>query len=512
MGNVPRGKLSSKAKIIKSPPAVCTYRKTMVKILAEVPLAHQVAVHRSCLHNEYAALYNRHLIDRCTENYDVSYIKAVTKKLVSRITFDLMLESVHPREVINRYTGPKRAAYKLGFEQLKRGFNRNMANVNMFVKPDKYSVGEIYDKAPRAIQFRCPAFNLALASYLLPFEHWFYNEYKSLAGTRVSAKGLNQQERAELLAEKAARFDRPAFMLMDHSKFDSCVTVEHYKLILHKIYNKCFNNKFLAYLLSLQLNNRGRTLNGIMYRVRGTKMSGDFNTALDNTLLNYIVLESYFRLENVVVELLIDGDDSVAVVEQENVDRMLARFDHFGKFGFTTKLEVVTDIRQVEFCRSVYLPGVNPNFARDPYRACSNLSIGLKGYRGAAKYKYLAGNALGEMHRSNGIPVIFALAKALYEFFGTRGVILDTQTAWKLEQYRCKEFTEPTMEWREAFSLAYGISIDRQEQLESEARELYCCGKFGLKYYSSAAHSIKLRSWRNSLFKFKEQLISRNAA
>lgn len=334
----------------------------------------------------------------------------------------------------------------------------------MFVKPDKYPAGEIEEKAPRAIQHRHPVFNLLLAKFLKPMEEALYQTLDKY-DMRWSAKGLNNNQRAEIIVESASLFDSPVFLLIDHSKFDSTVTVEHLK-IMHRFYTKIMPDRMLAYLLHLQLRNKGISSHGIRYKVLGTKMSGDYNTALDNTLLNYLCL-SVFCPEG---KIFVDGDDSVIALDQRDLEKTLKRFGWFSRMGFTTKMEVVKELAEVEFCRSKIV-GINthPTMAREPRRAMSNLAVTLKNYTGKGLCKYIAGNALCEMHRSSGVPILFALAKRLYEAYGQYGYILDTDSSFKLEQYKT-ELREPDNDARLDYYRAYGISPGVQVQIEEELR------------------------------------------
>lgn len=481
MGNVPLSGLGAKAKVTYCPPVVCE-AKTSIFLLTCLPRTYRVATHKACICNERAALYNRHLVNRTTAQYDVRYIKQVTAKLIQKIIQHCAaVTPISYSEVIKKYNGPKRASYLRAKQNLVGWFNPNYARVKMFVKPDKYIYGECKKKAPRAIQYRSPEFNLALARYLEPFEKQFYQIREK--GLLAIAKGRNNLERAMMIKEMGDKFDRPCFMMADHSKYDSCITVDLLKLA-RQCYLGVFPSERLAYLLSLQTFNKGISSHGIRYQVQGTKMSGDYNTALDNTLINYLCLASFFRLHNIEAAFLIDGDDSVICFEEEHLGLVRAKFaEHTLRFGFTTCFEMETDIDKVEFCRARYLPATEPILAREPWRALSNMTVGTKRYEGRAKYKYLAGNALGEMHRSAGVPVIFPIAKRLYEKYSRLGVILDEDTRYKL-QTRVKDFPQITLEARMAFFKAYGLNLAEQEILEKfDPVEISALGLF--VYHSS---------------------------
>lgn len=130
------------------------------------------------------------------------------------------------------------------------------------------------------------------------------------------------------------------------------------------------------------------------------------------------------------------------------------------------------------------------------------MAIGLKRYQGKAKLRYLAGNALGEMHRSNGVPVIYPIAKMVYEKYGKHGVIMDTEMRYKLETMKVQKFVDPTDDWRVRFAEAWGVSIPDQLALESEARQLIL----------SHESQHDLLEWQYSLPRSKEEVQSRYAS
>lgn len=438
--------------------------------MLHLPLTHQVQVHRSCVCNEMVSLRNRHLVDRRQELYDSQYIRTNFRRVEGLIRE--CMEHADPigyAEVVAKYKGAKRATYQKAYDEIRAvGFQKRWARVAMFVKPDRYEAAVITEKAPRAIQHRRPAYNLMLARYLHPLERQFYEVKPEFNGfKRIVAKGRNNLQRAQDLRDLMDDFEDPIFLLIDHSKFDSCCTVDHFKE-LHKVYLKLMPSKILRGLLTQQLYNVGRTKGGILYTVAGTRMSGDYNTALDNTMLNVVILVSWLLSKGVEARYYVDGDDSVVIIERSALGRTADR-DHFNKFGFETVIDIVEDPSDIEFCRAKFLDTDIPLLARNPYRALSNLAVGLKAYRGKARCRYIAGNALGEMHRSAGIPIVFPIAKAIHDKYGHMGYLMDTETQYKLDLYRVPAFPDITLEAREAYQIAYGISISNQLEIERTA-------------------------------------------
>lgn len=155
----------------------------------------------------------------------------------------------------------------------------------MFVKPDKYPEAAIRDKAPRAIQYRSPMYNLLIGRFLHVYEHALMEKLDGPSQTPFLAKGYNNQERAQILMEKISMFKNPQYICLDHSKFDSSISAELLK-VEHLVYWKQFKNKWLRHLLKYQINNRGYTKSGIRYSIRGTRMSGDYNTGLGLSLIH----------------------------------------------------------------------------------------------------------------------------------------------------------------------------------------------------------------------------------
>lgn len=470
LGSVKLSALGKTAKVIVPDAPACLTGQTNTDHLIGLPYTHLVSVHRSCLCNELVSLHNRHLIDRTTPDYDPRYIKDSTKHIL--VELDVAMGNVEPIrlwDVVKSYSGAKRRTYARAYQDiLDNGFNiEQSSRVKMFVKPDKYDGTAIYDKAPRAIQYRHPTFNLMLARYLKPIEHKLY-EQTDEEGFQWCAKGKNTYQRAEMIISASECFDSPGFLLLDHSKFDSSVTVDHLKLMANK-YVKWAGSKLLAELLKRQLKNKGVTKNGIRYRVTGTKMSGDFNTALDNSFLNYLVLRSWCDGLKIKAKYIIDGDDSVLVCDRRDVKTLMSHFNHFSRFGFKTECQIVYELSEVEFCRSHIIDAQQPIMAREPRRALSNMCFGLKRYTGRARLRYLAGNALGEMHRSSGCPILFTTALEIYLACGPE-VLMDTEDRYKLELNRVDELIFPTDEIREGYSVAYGISPADQVAIEQDLR------------------------------------------
>lgn len=450
-------RLSDTAKIVRCPPLQCERtRKVYVDLKA---LEYQVTVHNDCVCNEKMSLYNRHLVDRAQDSFSSSYVTAKFKEWLKYHALP-KIDRVPYQDVVNGYSGAKKRAYAEAREWLlENSLAPANTRVQMFVKPDKYARAQIYDKAPRAIQFRGPKFNLELATYLKPMEHWCY-EHLSHDDMRQFAKGLRNSEKGELLLRKWDMFSDPVAVLLDHSKFDSCINAKLLRLT-HRLYKRMNKSRHLSKLLDWMVDNRGYTKGGIKYRVKGTRMSGDYDTAFGNSLLNYVIL---FGLFGKKAQYLIDGDDSVVIMERRWWNLCRVDMDHFRRFNMTTKYEVVDSIEAIEFCQlRMMSTGV---FVRDRRRALAHLSVSLAKHQGKAKRAFLAGKAYGLAHQSPRDPILFPVFIKLANSLGVKSFYYDTQSAYHVKTGKLEP---PTMDDELAYCDVFGISLST---LEAERREL----------------------------------------
>lgn len=354
--------------------------------------------------------------------------------------------------------------------------------VHMFVKPDKLSVDCIYKKAPRAIQFRSTRYNLVLATYLRPYEHAFY-EWPGIGPslTRVVTKGLNRSQIAELFLEKASYFADPCFLSCDHSKFDSTIRTEHLRSE-HSLYNRTFKNNRLRLLLQQQLINYGFSRRGIKYKVEGTRMSGDYNTGLGNCLINRVVLETFVK--HVKHEIMLDGDDSVVIVERQDLHKL--NFSHFERMGFETKISKQFDITKAEYCQSRLVFSNPPLMVRNPIRMLSHLSLCLRTYQPSDYMRWA--NACFECERKScpGVPIFRSLPEL------SVGKLYDQDYYRKVETF-VEEPVECTIS-------ALSTSWDLEEHYVEELDKLV---NTYLGYNSTDIIGF-CRQYRSSLFRYSE--------
>lgn len=385
--------------------------RTDMFVLGCHPLAYQIRVHKNCIHNQHKALVERHIKDRTY----IPFVPEVWRRAARagshyiRTQLGNPLTPVLPAAAIpNYYTGGKRRIYERAVEYLKTGdLLPKHYRVSMFVKPDKHPLCKIMDKAPRAIQFRSPHFNVRMMQYLRPIEHLIYT-LRTVDGARIFAKGRSPQQRAEDILYIQSLIDDCCYISADHAKFDSCIRVEHLKST-HKFYKQFNRSGYLRHLLSRQLRNRGYS-KFLRYVVEGTRMSGDFDTALGNSFINFCVLYDMFQELKVKAYFYIDGDDSIIFISRRDLERVDL---DCSRYGFETEFEVNYELSDVVFCKTRLIRSDPPNMVRDPRAVLSGLAVCLGHYHPTVWPSLLQGKIKCEIYANQGAPGIVGYLSSL---------------------------------------------------------------------------------------------------
>lgn len=417
--------------------------------------------HNGCLCNQIIALQYRHQIEtpKCASLEEFNSIQQKLKptELLQPWTFDA---------VCNTYTGAWRTKYlKAKKSLLANGLKPYHSNLTMFVKDDKEH-GEP-SKAGRAIQYRSPEFCLMQAIFTKPVEKWFYN-LREADGSLVVGK-CDGYKIAEALETKASNYKNPCFILLDASKFDTCVDIKWLKWVM-KVIRACFPKKFwkLIYKLwSQTLINIGRTNKGLKYRTHGTRASGDMDTGLGNSIIMWSMLTRYLDLAGVKGSILVNGDDSVLVLDRSDLHLLDERC--FKRWGFNMKREVVYSIDDVEFCQAkIVRTEYGVTMARNPVRVLRRTGWSTILYRDKASFA--RGLGLCENAASYGVPIAGVIGQKLMEFGSTRPRFVNTYMydLFKLMDAPWKRFKPNiTSEARVSYYLAWGITPADQIIIEN---------------------------------------------
>lgn len=465
MANTPLQEIDPRHKILVRP-ARCHEARTATYDVMAHPYRYAVKVHANCICNEYAALHNRHIIDRTSIPFDRKLWMSVARETARFYPKNLVPCSYE--EIVNGYTGKKKRMYHNAMVMLRtEGLRSKHWKVSMFIKPDRYPAGDCETKDPRAIQYRSPEFNLAFGAYIKPFEETIYPTltYDTVSNTRVIVKGMNNFERAELFLHKIDHFRKPIFVLLDHSRFDSTINVDHLKST-HRKYQRGFASRKLADLCKKQLNNKCISKWGIVYTARGTRMSGDADTACGNSVVNADALYGFLTRSRISkYDFMLDGDDSVVIIE--SCDEHLLDYTIFGRLGFNTKMEVVRELHEVEFCQAKLILGKRPVFSRNPTRAMSHAAGSRKQYPRQTWSKWATAVGMCEKAMNPGVPILSVFGEKLSQVSTEWFIDEDYQERWKQYQPETAAKIQITDDARESFALAWGISPEIQVMIES---------------------------------------------
>lgn len=446
---------------------------------------HQPTVHYDCAHNQIRSLVGR--VAGVVPHPTTDGLKLL------RLAAKILRVSIPPTTANDlcdmplRYSGNKRLRYQDACDKVTMcGVSKKDATIKMFVKPERFNPEAKRNPDPRAIQFRNPKYCVALAQFLHPIEHHIYELSCASNGvprSRNVAKGLNSCSRAQLLIEKTANFSDPIYLGLDAARFDKHVSKEKLE-IEHSVYTYSNPDPHFRQLLSWQLVNKCFSNLGLVYKVRGRRMSGDMNTAAGNCLLMLIMLIAIFTIVlRVKWDCLDDGDDVVVIIERRDVKLVLSRLaDLFLSFGMEIKLEsMCDDIHQVVFCQSSiveYRTG-KFKFVRDWRKVISNALCGVSHWTNDT-YRRRVLQAIGtcELVLNLSVPILQSFALAiLRNVSGGKAVDLSlAPEGLQRRTYRDLKAlgiapnlieAQPIHDCgRASFATAYGVSIEDQLAIE----------------------------------------------
>lgn len=477
-------------------PEVCT-RKTHARKWTRVACvdtgySRAVApfIHANCNANQHIAVRNRVVAEVPMPSADGLSDLRETLKLMKPLLHQTV--PLTPVEFANTYVGRRRARYLAGAEQYQReGIKREDAKITMFVKDERIPLNPSKPKPdPRAIQFRGAKYCVALGRHLKPIEHQIYElkgDGVTLPSTRLIGKGLSQGQRAMLLRRKWNSIDDPVCVSIDASRFDMHISAELLE-VEHDFYLECNSDPEFATLLGYQLDNKGRSREGIRYRCRGRRMSGDMNTALGNCILMILMVVTFCRKLGIKYEIMDDGDDCLLIISRRDLDLVLATIhDHFLRYGHEIKVEnVAFNFESIVWCQCspVNLVGDTWTLVRNPWKSLMNAMGGPKWTAMPIWLRRKMCNTIGsaELALSLGVPILQDFALALMRNSGTDQLVgsghedfltfrllvaLKAMRDKHLLKFEPKRITDTA---RVSFFKAFGLTAAQQIEIEDNLR------------------------------------------
>nr|UZT54519.1 MAG: RNA-dependent RNA polymerase [flactilig virus 18] len=413
---------------------------------------------------------------------------------------------VSREQFLDFYSGRRRQCYERAVRSLEESpiTERDFGVKKAFVKAEKINFDSKPDPPPRVIQPRDPRYNVEVGVYLRPLEHQLYRGIADMLGGPTVMKGYSAEGVADQLRQMWEQFADPVAVGLDASRFDQHVRPEMLEWE-HSVYVGCFAQDArakLKWLLKGQIDNKCylRATDGtIRYKVRGSRMSGDMNTASGNCLIMCALVDQLCRERRVRFRLANNGDDCVVVMERRDCSRFMGGLeDWFLEFGFKMKVEAPVDVfERIEFCQAhpiydgqrwIMVRNPNTTLAKD---ACC--VVRDYGWGKAAKDWLKAVGDCG-LAMTGGIPVAqehYAAMLRNGSADGPRRPIASVQeTGMAMLSKGCSRgYSEVTEAARISFFDAWGVLPSHQEAYEAQLRDVRftvpdspCIGIIGASY------------------------------
>lgn len=345
-------------------------------------------------------------------------------------------------------------------------------SVKAFIKYQKEKANAvargIWARSDKALAF--------MGQYICAVEQPIFKAIDDAFCSPTIMKGYNVEDLAQIIQTKWSKFKNPVAIGLDASRFDQHVS---YSALMyeHTFYTPLFHGESRTRLkeaLRYQRNTRGKCCGDgfiINFEVPGMRCSGDMNTSLGNCIVMCAMLFDLAGNLNFNIEYLNNGDDCVAIIEQENLHAFTNMIDEFfTNKGFVMKVEPPAyEIEHLEFCQMhpVAVAHGKYTMVRNPRGAVMKDAAML--YNNPKIYRdWLHGVAKGGLSLSAGVPVLQSYYSMLF-----RNSTVTTKT-YGIERtifaYYGKGLSNPprppdTLS-RISFQAAYNISVANQLLLE----------------------------------------------
>jgi len=450
-------------------------------------------VHASCIHNEIAALKSRslgllpHPADKPVGN-DERGSFTWTLKRIKRIVRLYGGSRWSYLETAQSYSGSMRRRYLEAEESLRVDgpLRKRDWHLDAFLKAEKLAATK--DAKPRLIFPRSPRFNLVVASWLKPLEHWLWGNLTAKrvfggSNTRIVGKGLSPRERANLIIRKFNQFRECAVFEVDGKAFEAHVSsaqIQSERSIYLAAYH---GDRELQSVLAHQ-NFSGVTASGVKFSRPGGRASGDFNTGMGNSLLMLCSIIGVLHRRRVSFDVLCDGDNALIFCERIDLDLVLRNFyeDVLEDSGHEMTLErPVTIPEEIRFGRSapIFLgPGLGWTMVREPTAVLSGAGASHR-WLDEPKFgrRWLSGVFRCELSLARGVPVMQEHALKVLNIVGEQDKALPSAAladyfmvgAWLA---RREDAVTPTLECRRSFHRAFGLTPEEQLRWESHPVEV----------------------------------------
>lgn len=460
-------------------------RQMRVAWRSGVPGTWAPGVHANCIHNEIAALGLRSLgptpLPELSVGDAINPVSRAFKRLRSLAHSYRGSRWTYLETALSYKGGLRRRYLEAARSLIEVEFCSRDAILDAFLKAEKLPVGKF--AKPRMIFPRSPRYNLHLASWLKPFEHWLWARLTARrlfggSNTRVVAKGLSPRQRANLIVRKFKSFEDCVVFEVDGKAFEAHVTSDQLKEE-HRVYAAAYHSSGgLRDVLKYQLSLVGTTANGVSFSREGCRASGDFNTGMGNTIVMLCVLVGCLAGRGFGFDLLADGDNSLVFCSRRDLARVLDGFSDrvLRLSGHEMTLEEpVSCLEAIRFGQSapIYLGHrLGWTMVRDYRKVLSGACASHRWLREPSfGRRWVNGVARCELSLARGVPVLQTAFLGLFNAtVSGKKVVHETSLrdyyvmgAWLAT---VEDVVEVDWEARVSFSRAFGLAPDDQLLIE----------------------------------------------
>lgn len=306
-------------------------------------------------------------------------------------------------------------------------------------------------KPPRAIQYRTPNFTARWAQFCVPMEKLFTHlRLKDNGGFPMLTKGRNAFELGKLISE-AYYASSGSVHLVDHSAFDAHIGMSHLDIereVFYKVFKPVWHREIERFFDILKFN-RVFSKNGLRVKCIARRMSGDADTSIGNSIINYIMLKVAYP--NSIV--MVNGDDSIIF---SRTGPEVPWID----LGMETKHAIVYSLEDIEYCQTKPVLGeYGWAMVKNPARVLSRRLLSLSKIN-VDDWKFTT--AIGELLASPYDPISQALCSKMLSSVSARNVkylariVLSYQT--KEASRGLKKVYEPDSISKSSYAVAWGLT------------------------------------------------------
>jgi len=279
-------------------------------------------------------------------------------------------------------------------EQMVHEWTKRKAFVKVENNPYRTPAGR-KNKACRLIQGAAPEFIVLVGPWMMAFQKMVKRKWSS-KNFMCFTSGVSSLDAARVV-------DKPSWEVLedDIGAFDASVDALWLRLEYH-IFKKCGAPLAVLQLIFANIDTRGTTSQGVKYRRRGMRKSGDPYTSVGNSLLNgffhiYIWCdETHETVEQArsSICMVIQGDDNLLC--HRYLDHRIEWVDRMRDLGFDSEATYRRDILDAEFCSNlVYKCDKGLVFGPKPGRVISKLGYFINPPNNIDPKSLVRGTALG---------------------------------------------------------------------------------------------------------------------